>query len=485
VRQLNGQDASFLYLESPGAHLHLTALYIYDQSTVPGKTVRHKDILRYIESRLHTSPVFRQKLVQLPLSMDYPYWVDDEHFDLEFHVRHFALAQPRDWRQLCITVARIHSRPLDLTRPPWDMHIIEGLDNVEGIPKGAFAIVARYHHAAVDGVTGTEILSGLHSLTPDHDPDPEPLPWEPRQAPSLFDLMNRAAVNNVRTPFRLAKAVANTLPGVSRSVLRNSLSDAEPSKKVPDTRFNDEVSPHRVFEAVPFDLKELASTRKAVPGATVNDVVLAICGGALWKYLAAHDELPDESLIAAVPINTRDADEQGVSGNVIAMMLIPVHTDIEDPIERLRAVHEATYDAKVAERAVSARQMTDLAQHIPAATEALAGRLITSLGLGHRTSAVTNCVVTNVPGPQQPLYLNGARMLRSTGCGPVLDGMGLIITAISYDGEIVLSITGCRKITPDPEFLADCLRSSFDELKGASTAQAKKVTSTAAATKSS
>ena len=155
MRQLTAQDAAFLYLESQGAHLHLTALYIYDQSTAPGGLVRHKDILRHVESRLHTSPIFRQKLVSLPLSVDYPYWVDDDQFDLEFHIRHIALPEPRDWRQLCILVARIHSRRLDLSRPPWEMYVVEGLDNIKGIPRGAFAIIAKYHHAAIDGATGT------------------------------------------------------------------------------------------------------------------------------------------------------------------------------------------------------------------------------------------------------------------------------------------------------------------------------------------
>ena len=147
MRQLSAQDAAFLYLESQGAHLHLTALYIYDQATTPDGVVRHTDILNYIESRLHTSSIFRQKLLSLPLSADYPYWVDDEQFDLEFHIRHIALPEPRDWRQLCILLARIHSRPLDLSRPPWEMYVVEGLKNIKGIPDTAFAIIAKYHRA--------------------------------------------------------------------------------------------------------------------------------------------------------------------------------------------------------------------------------------------------------------------------------------------------------------------------------------------------
>ena len=449
MRQLTAQDAAFLYLESQGAHLHLTALYIYDQSTAPGGLVRHKDILKYVESRLHTSPVFRQKLVSLPLSVDYPYWVDDDQFDLEFHIRHIALPEPRDWRQLCILVARIHSRRLDLSRPPWEMYVVEGLDNIKGIPKGAFAIIAKYHHAAIDGATGTEIVAGLHSTTPEFEADPEPEPWEPESEPSWLGLMARAAVNNIRQPFQLTKAMASVLPGISQSLLKGDLPDISQKYEVPDTIFNAPVSAHRVFDGITFKLRELSDVRRAVPGATVNDVILTLCGGALREYLLSKDELPEESLVVMAPINTRTADEADVAGNVLATMTVPVHTDVADPLARLRAVREATASAKETDRAIGARQMTDISRHIPSATTALAGRLVTSLGLGHRTR-FANCTVTNVPGPQQPLYFNGAKLLKSTGCAPVIDGMGLILTAISYNGEIVLSITGCREITPDP-----------------------------------
>jgi WS/DGAT/MGAT family acyltransferase len=472
MRQLTAQDAAFLYLESQGAHLHLTALYIYDQSTAPGGLVRHKDILKYVESRLHTSPVFRQKLVSLPLSVDYPYWVDDDQFDLEFHIRHIALPEPRDWRQLCILVARIHSRRLDLSRPPWEMYVVEGLDNIKGIPKGAFAIIAKYHHAAIDGATGTEIVAGLHSTTPEFEADPEPEPWEPESEPSWLGLMARAAVNNIRQPFQLTKAMASVLPGISQSLLKGDLPDISQKYEVPDTIFNAPVSAHRVFDGITFKLRELSDVRRAVPGATVNDVILTLCGGARREYLLSKDELPEESLVVMAPINTRTADEADVAGNVLATMTVPVHTDVADPLARLRAVREATASAKETDRAIGARQMTDISRHIPSATTALAGRLVTSLGLGHRTR-FANCTVTNVPGPQQPLYFNGAKLLKSTGCAPVIDGMGLILTAISYNGEIVLSITGCREITPDPEFFVACAGRAFQDLKKAAAAETR------------
>jgi WS/DGAT/MGAT family acyltransferase len=407
-------------------------------------------------------------------NLDYPYWVDDEEFDPDAHIRQLTLPVPGDWQQLCDIVAEIHSAPLDLSRPPWDMHIVEGLDSIDGIPRDAFAIVARYHHAAMDGASGTAVLYGLHSAEPTHNADPQEEPWEPQPGPTWIRLMNRAALNGVRVPLQLTKAIANTIPGIGRAALRNVLEDIEPPDKVPKTRFNAAVSAQRVFDAAPFPLKQLAGIRKAVPGATVNDVLLTICGGALKEYLAAKGELPKESLVAVAPINTRTTADAETSGNVIATMFVPLFTDMEDPVARLRAIHEAAVDAKEATDSISPRQMTELTQHLPAATEAVAARLITGLGIGYRMKPLANCTISNVPGPQQPLYLNGAKMVRMMGVGPVLDGVGLMFTALSYDGELVLTISGCWVITPDPEVMANCLRSAYAKLRKASSALKRK-----------
>ena len=465
MRQLSAQDASFLYLESQGAHLHLTALYIYDPSSAPAGKVSYGDILRHVGSRLHISPVFRQKVLKLPLNVDFPYWVDDHEFDLESHFRRITLPAPSDWRELCTLVARIHSLPLDLSRPPWEMHVVEGLDSVEGIPEGAFAIVARYHHAAVDGATGTVILSRLHDTSNVVCASPESTPWAPEVAPDTIGLMTRAAANNARTPFRLAKAVAASVPALGRRLLQSEQTDIGRPARVPMTRFNKPVSPRRVFDGLTFELEELGPIRAAVAGATINDVVLAICGGTLREYLTSKDELPAESLIAMAPINIRTPDRQGIAGTMISMMFVPIHTEIADPIERLRAIRDATRSEKELKNALSARQMTDIATHIPASTQALAGRLITGLGLGHRAIRMCNCTITNVPGPQKPLYLKGAKLLRATGCGPVIDGMGLIIGAMSYNGQISFSFTSCREIMPEPGFFSECALGSFRALK--------------------
>jgi len=452
MRQLSGQDATFLYLEQQGAHLHVGGLQFYDPSTAPGGNVSHKDILQHIESRLDTSQVFRQKLVDVPLSLDFPYWVDDDRFDLEFHVRHIGLPSPRDWRQLCILVARLHSRPIDMSRPPWEMYIIEGLDNIDWLPMGSYAIFSKYHHAAIDGASGQAITAGMHDLKPLAPEELPPAHWTPETPPSMIELLARATINNVKTPFRLVKVIAAAVPMLSRNLLQSEDNKPKSKLKVPRTRFNRKVSPNRVFEGRKFALEDFRAIKNQVEKATINDAVLTVCGGALRRYLDSKSELPSEPLVAMAPINLRPGENALDSGNQITAMIANLHTDIGDPIKRMVAVRETTRKSKEIDAAMTARQMTDISQHVPATTLALAGRLITGIGLGRGALRMCNCVISNVPGPQIPMYMNGAEMMGFMATAPVVDGMGLIIVAMSYNGLLNISFTCCRDIMPDPEF---------------------------------
>ena len=466
MRQLSGQDATFVFMEDRAAPLHLSSLYIYDPSTAPGGRVTHKQLLAHIKGRLHTSRVFTQKLHHVPMNLDFPYWVDDPGFDLEFHVRHIGLPSPRDWRQLCILVSRLHSRGLDMSRPPWEMYIIEGLDNVQSVPPGSFAVLSKYHHAAIDGASGVEIVSGLHDLTLAPEARQGPVPVV-RAVPSNLHLLARSAVNNVRLPMHLASVLARSRPELNWLPRRREPEERryEPAgESIPKTRFNRPVSPHRVFTGCALELADFKSIRKAVVGVTINDVILAISAGALRKYLQDKNELPAEPLVAAVPINTRTEADRDLAGNVVAAMSVALQTQLTDPLERLAAIRDLTAREKTTEKAVSARRMTDINHHLPATTLAMASRLISATGLMHRTRPVFNLVITNVPGPQIPMYQCGAELIATWGCGPLLDGVGLIISAHSYNGKLFLCATSCRDIMSDPEEFADCMRASFDEL---------------------
>jgi len=276
MQQLSGIDASFLYFETKNAPTHIGSFAIYDQTTAPSGAVTFKGILANVESRLHLARCFRQKLVHVPLDFDHPYWIEDPEFNLEFHVRHIALPQPGDWRQLCIQVARIHARPLDLTKPLWEMYVIEGLDNVDGVPQGSFAVLTKIHHAAIDGVSGAQLATAIHDLTPTAEPAPPEDEWRGEPTPTLLELGLRTTINNIKQPFRIMRVLGRTAPSVARVIRRTPSADIETSDSVPRTRFNGQVSSHRVVEGRTFSLDDIRSIRKAVPGATVNAVVLTI-----------------------------------------------------------------------------------------------------------------------------------------------------------------------------------------------------------------
>jgi WS/DGAT/MGAT family acyltransferase len=467
MQQLSGLDASFLYLETANAPMHISGLSIYDPSTAPGGKVRFKQIMENILSRAGRLPSLVNTLKTVPFRWDHPYWIYRGKFDPEFHIRHLALPHPGDWRQLCILVARLHARPLDRNRPLWETYIIEGLDNVAGYPKGCFAVFTKMHHAAVDGASGNEVAAVLHDLTPDWhlQTSPDTPPADPPVSDAK--LLLRAQLNSIKQPFRFLDVARHSVPGVARFVAGLGTGRLHRVTDIPRTRFNHTVSPYRVFGAENFDFEEIRAIRKIAAPATVNDVALAICGGALRKYLESKGELPEQSLVAMAPINVRTEDKKGSGGNLVSQMTVVVRSDIADPLARLQAVAEGTRDAKELTNAIGAKTMTDYAQFVPSTLTASAARLASSMGLANRIKPFYNCVITNVPGPQVPLYYTGAKMLASFGTGPVMDGNGLFHAISSYAGNFAICFVCCRDMMPDPAFYSRCIRESFDELKAA------------------
>ncbi|MFT3853860.1 MAG: wax ester/triacylglycerol synthase family O-acyltransferase [Ilumatobacteraceae bacterium] len=468
MQQLSGQDASFVYSELPNAPMHITGVTIYDPSTAPGGKVTFKGILAYMEARLHLARSFRQKMVRVPFDLDHPWWVEDAEFDLEYHVRHIALPKPGDWRQFCIQVARLHARPLDMNRPLWETYVIEGLDGMEGVPKGSFALVSKTHHAAIDGKSGVEIANAIHTATPIvEEIDAPAVPWKGEKDPSAAELYTRAMANLVRRPLRAARVTSHLVPGLGRAfgVARRN-DGAVNLGNAPRTRFNGPVSAHRVVDARFFGFADLKPMRAKVPGATVNDVALSVIGGALRAYLEGESELPDVAMRAMTPVSVRVESEKADMGNQVSAMVVSLATDIADPVERLAAVHRSTAGSKELTQAIGARTLTDLSQLAPGALIGLGTRVAGTFARRGNSGAV-NCVVTNVPGWREPLYFAGARTVRSFGAGPVTDGMGLINIVTSYEQDFVLSFTSCREIMPDPARYAGLLESTFYALRDA------------------
>ena len=469
MRQLQGMDTSFVALETRNSPMHIGSLLIYNPETAPGGFVRYKDILSFYESRLQFSKTVRQRLVRVPLDLDYPYWIEDADFDLEYHVRHVALPQPGDWRQLCIQAARIFSRPLDLTRPPWEFTVIEGLGNIPGIAPGSYAMVTKVHHAAIDGMSGIDLMEALHTVEPHTAAPNKPDEWKGERVPQPLELLARSWLNGVRNPWKQLEAGVKAVPGLAKLVQGVIGKDIEVGRDLiaPKSRFNVRISPHRVVEGRSVALADIKAIRKLSPGSKVNDVFLAIIGGSLRKYLVSKDDLPDKSLTAMAPISVRSGQEKGDMGNQVAAMIVQLGTHIADPGERLQYVHSKTINSKAMTEALGARNMTEMSKVSPALFMALGAQLYTRLGLANRVAPPFSTVVTNVPGPPVPIHSAGARLDSMMGLVCLTDGMGLGHVVQSYVGEATIAFTADRDLMPDPEFYAQCIQDSFDELLAA------------------
>jgi WS/DGAT/MGAT family acyltransferase len=472
MRQLSGSDTAMLFVDRPNAPNTIAPLTIYDASSAPGGSVSYEDVLAHVQSRLDVTPSFRERLVRVPFNLDRPFWMRSPDFDLEYHVREIALPRPGTWRQLCTQVARIGARPLDLDRPPWELYLIQGLDAIDGVPKGAFATLLKLHHAAVDGVSGAEILTALHDVEGQPTPAVEPRSWEPERPPGALELLGRAAFHTLTRP---ASAVGMLRP-VTRSLRsRRDSPEGRPGAFLPATRFQGPVSPHRAIGGITVDLADLKSLKRAYPGATVNDVGLTIVGGALKRYLDAKGETPTETLVALMPVSIRPTVtrapsevarvEAAAGGNLFAMLPVSLATDVTDPVERLRTIQRATESAKV--DAIGARALSEVSELLPGALMASAQRAVMRLVNRSGRTLGVHTTVTNVPGAQVPVYFCGAKALIMAGMMPVVDGQRLLNGIGSYNGSVMFIFTADRAAMPDPELYEDCLRESFAELQSA------------------
>ena len=467
MEQLSGQDAMFLHAELDGLPQHIGGVSIYNQATAPGGVVRFKQILAMLESRVHLSPIFRRKLATVPLGLGRPYWVEDPDFDIEYHVRHIALPKPGDWRQLCILAARIHSQPLRRDKPLWEMYVIEGLNNVEGVPTNSFALLLKVHHCAMDGASGAQFMNIVHDLTPETSHPGAPPPWIVTRM-STTRMLTRAYIDAWKKPgqvFDMAKQAGSAFKRLRLGKDQQDFHSLEDKQK---TRFQGKISRHRVVESRKFDFEVVRDIKNTLPGTTINDVMLTIVGGGLRKYLKSKDDLPEKTLVTGCPIDVRSPEERASGGNMVGFMNVALRTEIDDPLERLKAVHDEAVSAKAYAEALGPRMMVDLTDVMPGNVLSLALRAASATGLAE-ANVVQNTIVTNVPGAPMQLYMCGAELVDSFSLGPLLPNIGLfhiIYSAVqNKKGSISLSFTACRDMLPDPEFYAQCLQESFDELR--------------------
>jgi WS/DGAT/MGAT family acyltransferase len=355
-----------------------------------------------------------------------------------------------------------------MTRPLWEVNVIDGVDAVEGVPEGSVAVTTKIHHSAIDGMSGAEVFAAIHDLEPTPR-EPEEDHWEPEEPPPATQLLTRATINNMTRPWRFVRTVGRSVPMLARAIDRTRKHEIEgPVAQAPHTRFNEQVSPNKVLDGRYFELDDIKRIRKQADGATVNDAVITIVGGALRAYLGGKGELPDDSLMSFAPISVRAEGAAGEAGNKVSGMFSRLHSEIADPIERLEAVSASCRDAKSLHQTIGATILTDYTEFGPMRLAGLAARVSSRTGLLGQIGLPVNCVVTNVPGPQFPLYLAGAKAVRLYGTAPIMDYLGLMHAIFSYDGGLTITFTACRTQLPDPSHYADCIQHSFDALMKAS-----------------
>jgi diacylglycerol O-acyltransferase len=478
MRQLTSLDAQFLNVESPTTVGHVGSLIVLDPSTAPGGEWSMESVRAVLEPRLHLARPLRQRLVSVPLGLGRPYWVDDPHFDIEFHLREIALPAPGSKQQLGEQVARIHSRPLDRTRPLWESYVITGLEG------GKVAYYSKIHHAAIDGVSGAEILETILDITPEpREVDPEPEPFEPRPMPSTFDLARRGLASAAVNPLEIARSLPKSLPYLASlpgatnipgsqliSETAETVSRLLGQEPVPDRRtlhpprtpLNGRITAHRRFAygSIPLTDVKLVKNHFSM---TVNDVVMALTAGALRRWLLDHDALPTTPLVVAVPVSIRTEDQRGTLGNLVSVMTAEIPTHIADPRQRMDFMCDSMREAKQHFNAVPASILQDLSAVVPTALSGLAARAL--FRLATVPGLPFNLFVSNVPGPQLPLYIAGAKVEGIYPVSAVTDLTGgLNITLFSYNGALDFGLTSCREMVPDVWNLIGYLRDTMDEM---------------------
>ncbi|HEX4539779.1 MAG TPA: wax ester/triacylglycerol synthase family O-acyltransferase [Acidimicrobiales bacterium] len=460
MERLTGIDAGFLYMETPTLHMHTLKISIVDPTTVPGgySFARVGEVLG---ERLHLVPPFRRRLVEVPGGLHHPLWVEDPEFDLAHHLHRAQIAAPGGPRQLGELISDIASRQLDRRYPLWELWVVEGIEHDH------IGFVAKIHHAVADGVAAAAMLANVLEAEADPRPvAPPSAPWRSEAIPPPTERLVDGLRDLLRNLASLPGLLRRTVSGLAAVIRRRRSGALSPPLpfSTPRTSFNRALTPNRWFAMTSLPLDEVKAVRRAFD-ATVNDVVLALCAGALRRYLDDRGELPDRPLLAGVPVSAGTADqEQRLGGNKVSNLFTSLRTDIADPVERLRAIHDVTQAAKEVQDALGSELLIDWSEITPPRIFAAWMRLYSRLRLADRHRPPINLVVSNVPGPRQPLHIAGGRLLDLYSMGPILEGIGLNITVWSYVDRLGFGLVACRETMPDIWDLADHLRDALAEL---------------------
>jgi diacylglycerol O-acyltransferase len=484
VKQLSGIDASFLYLETATELGHVSGLSVFRKPDIPGwraYDTAHEQLRR----QLPVLAPLRRRVVEVPFGLDHPFWIEDPDFDLDYHVREAAVPPPGRMDQVAAVVGRIISRPLDRAHPLWEVYVIEGLEG------DRFGYLTKIHHAAIDGALGAELMGRLF----DAEPDPPRIelddPWQPEPVPSTGDILLATWAGVLRKPGKLARLQVRSLQAFGeltrnrgltglaeaaralpnpRAMLTRRRPSAEqdvpphlPEGTAPPTPFNAALTPHRRIGLRSIPLDDVKAVKNGL-GATVNDVVLAMCAGGLRRYLKDHHALPENPLVAMIPVSIRTGNEDDPWTNRVSGVFVPLPTDESDPAERVARVHETMVRAKERHGLLPAETLLEYSQFAPPALSIRAVRVATRLRLADRLNPPFNLVVSNVPGPRASLYLGGAELEHYYPISTIVEGQGLNITVQSYRDVLDLGLVACATLVPDVDHLTDLVVRELDLL---------------------
>jgi diacylglycerol O-acyltransferase / wax synthase len=475
MKQLSGLDASFLYMETPTTYGHVCGLAIYERPSPDFDPFAH--VHQRFGAMVGQLEPMRRRLAEVPFGLDHPYWIDDPDFDLDYHVRHLGLAPPGAADQLGEQVARIVGRHMDRRRPLWEAYVIEGLAD------GRWAMLTKYHHSTIDGASGVIMLKILTDPSPDTEWTMEPVEWSGEAVPRDVDLLKATVRHLVTNPVKAARlqlkivrqlaeaAGVDSVSGAAsqardaiKAIARSTSGQSDPPSTetsvsiplspAPPTPWNASVTPNRRFAMRSVALENIKVLKNAT-GGTINDVVMAICAGALREYLIRHDALPDAPLRAMVPVSIRTGDEEDVWSNRVSAIVAELPTNCDDPVERVALCRTAMHAAKRQFELLPAEAMMEATQITSPVIAASAIRLVGRLKLADRVNLPVNVVISNVPGPREPLYFAGAKLDAYIPVSTISDGIGLNITVHSYEDRLDFGLISDRELVPDLWDLVD------------------------------
>lgn len=458
--QLSGLDAAFIHQDSSRTPMHVSAVLVYDAT-------RHQlelsHLREHLRNRLWHEPLFRHKLQRVTFDVDTPYWIPAGKTDWRYHLAEHQLDSGPAWDSLHQWLQRQHSRRMDLSRPLWQLHLVQGLDAVPGLPARCQVVMLKAHHAAIDGISLARLLRGLHDGAGEESYTPSPTPARPR----TWEVWSRANLNTINRQFKFADTMGKLISSLPKA--REERRNKQEQSPTLGTRaaFNDRIGSRRTVGILLLPRSELRAIKRAVRGVTENDVASAVIAGGLRKYLHTTNQLPSLSLVAGMPINLRNSSDQGTGSNQIATMAVGLATDIEDPVERVRMIHRFAVAGKREIKALGTGTVMDISDSVPPTILAEGIRTLAWASQLAPVPVPFHTMISNVPGPDGEPTLETLPLLACAGLGPVRDNMGLFHIISSTDRMVSLSFNACGRLLPDGQSYRDCLQAAYEELASA------------------